>query len=463
MLSDHAWNGTDDNNRRHNAELRRKWAEELNRIAEHLIAECWNKLELVRSEHELVIFNSLSIPRSELIRMEMSYVMVPMYDNITLDFQIVEEDNKKFIYFVSPEVPCFGFRQLTFTQQPNTSSKDYSLIAEPLKLESPYYELKIDPQTGGISSLIHKVTGRELVYNDSLCRTSYFDGKEHPISSFSSDVVAIGSILARIKLTYSIDEIDVTNYVTVYNYLDRVDFDIRIYKPNSDKEERLCHIFPLLDKDAIIRIETTGAVIKPKLQPEGDLLPGADIRRFAVQGFLDISLPGGPGVTIAPLDAYALRLDLDQLAFEALGNDQNYREVVKDQDGITNFQFRYSLRAHTDGYNNAEAFEWSRSVANPLIISKGYLSNKKIQSHEIIIDPSRVIATCFKPAEEDGYIIRLWEIGCQSRDFSIYIKGYRKAFQTNLLELNIQELKLINNRISTNLKANGFTGIRLLH
>ncbi len=77
MLSDHAWNGTDDSNRRHNAELRRKWSEELNKIANHLITECWSSLELVESEHEFVIFNSLSIPRSELIKMELPYVMVP--------------------------------------------------------------------------------------------------------------------------------------------------------------------------------------------------------------------------------------------------------------------------------------------------------------------------------------------------------------------------------------------------
>ena len=95
-----------------------------------------------------------------------------------------------------------------------------------------------------------------------------------------------------------------------------------------------------------VRVETTAAVIRPYPQPEGDLLPGADTRRFAVQGFVDVSLPEGPGMTIAPLDAFALRMDLDPLSFEALGNDQNYRESIRDQHGVTDFRFRYSLRAH---------------------------------------------------------------------------------------------------------------------
>jgi hypothetical protein len=62
-----------------------------------------------------------------------------------------------------------------------------------------------------------------------------------------------------------------------------------------------------------------GAVERPKLQPEGDLLPGADTRRFAVQGFVDTSVPGGPGVTVVPLESFALRRDLGVgIAFGAL-------------------------------------------------------------------------------------------------------------------------------------------------
>ena len=69
-----------------------------------------------------------------------------------------------------------------------------------------------------------------------------------------------------------------------------------------------------------LRIETTAAILRPYAKPEGDLLPGADTRRFAVQGFVDCSPPGRVGVTLAPLDAYMLRLDQDVPAFEALGS-----------------------------------------------------------------------------------------------------------------------------------------------
>ena len=60
MLSDHAWNGTDDNNKRHNADLRRRWSEELNYIGDKLIQKSWKSLTLKGDKDHITLFNSLS-------------------------------------------------------------------------------------------------------------------------------------------------------------------------------------------------------------------------------------------------------------------------------------------------------------------------------------------------------------------------------------------------------------------
>jgi hypothetical protein len=131
-------------------------------------------------------------------------------------------------------------------------------------------------------------------------------------------------------------------------------------------------LFPLLM--LLLRAETPAAVIRPQLQPKGDLLPGADLRRLCVQGFIDASLPYGPGVTVAPPDAFLLRLDLGDPAFECLGNDQNYKEVSKSQNGEKEFRFRYSLCGHKGPYNQAAAVAWSRDVATPLLpVTRGFI------------------------------------------------------------------------------------------
>lgn len=265
-------------------------------------------------------------------------------------------------------------------------------------------------------------------------------------------------MLARLRVAGKAANIEVINYITVYADLDRVDFDLHVKKPVSTKEERLCQIFPILRDGATLRIETTGAVIRPKPQPEGDLLPGADTRRFAVQGFIDASLPDGPGVTIAPLDAFLLRLDLDAITFEALGNDQNYREVVQDQAGVTDFRFRYSLKAHSDAYDNAKSVAWSRSVAMPPIAARGEISTEQA----IAVNPDRAIATCLKPADDNGHIIRLWETAGLDKPIQVSAKGYKRIFLTDLLERNIEELKMVDGKVKFNMRAYGFAGLRLL-
>ena len=213
---------------------------------------------------------------------------------------------------------------------------------------------------------------------------------------------------------------------------------------------------------AFERFETTGAVIRPRPQPEGDLLPGADTRRFAVQGFVDVSMPGGPGVTIAPLDAFVVRRDLEPLTFEALGNDQNYKEVIRDQHGVREFRFRYALRAHSGPYRGAEAFAWSRSVASPLLAVRGHLPLPEQALPGVAVDPARAIATCLKPAEEQGQILRLWETAGQSGPLSLQVHGYRRAMRTDLLERDREELRIANGKVTLDLPAHGLAGVRLL-
>jgi alpha-mannosidase len=117
------------------------------------------------------------------------------------------------------------------------------------------------------------------------------------------------------------------------------------------------------------------------------------------------------------------------------------------------------LRAHTGGYNEAQAFAWSRSVANPLLTAIGSIDE---QAGNIVVPSERAIATCLKPAEDDGYIMRLWETGGQSGEVEFTVKGYRKVIQTDLLERDQRELPIVNDKVKLNLNAHGFASLRLI-
>jgi len=469
MLADHAWNGTDETNKKVNAQLRRNWSAELLRLSADLAQRGWTAMGLQQSRQDVAIFNSLGFPRSGLVSLEAPAGTGSIAAGTTaLSSQLVKEDGHSRLYFLSPKVEGFGAQALQFQTKSASRYRGGKLHTEATVLESPYYRLKVDERTGGISSLIHKATGTELASGDgsrTLGETIYFDGEEHRLSDTKSEVVATGPLLARLRVTGAVAGIKIVTLITVYAAFDRVDIETRIHKPVTTHEQRLTQVFPVMRPGARIQIETTGAVIRPEPQPAGDLLPGADTRRFAVQGFVDVSFPSRTGLTIAPLDSYALRQDLGAVTFEDLGNDQNYKEVIRDQDGVVDFHFRYSLRAYAGDFDRAQAFKWSRSVATPLEVTLGRLPMDRTARPPLEIDSKRVIATTLKPADDPsagGAILRLWETAGLTGPVKVQVQGYKRAIRTDLLERDQEEVPVVNGTISLNLRALGFGSVRLL-
>lgn len=470
MLSDHAWNGTDARNKRHNADLRRGWCQELGRLNQALQDRAWAALGIEPSNQHLLVFNPVGLTRKELVRIEAPVGDVEILSGRrAVPSQVIEEDGGRYLYFYPHTMPGFsiGEYELKVTLQEPVKSK--YLRATATELESPYYKLTVDPKTGGIGSLIHKATKTDLVRGKngrSMCQTVYYNGRECTLADVQSEVVAEGPLFARLRITGNTESIYVTNFVTVYERLDRVDFDVRIQKPVSDREERLCQVFPVMGDGSALRIETTGAVIRPELQPRGNLLPGADARRFAVQGFADVSTPGGAGVTIAPVDAFALRTDLGQVTFEALGNDQNYREVVQDQNGITQFRFRYALRGYSGAYSGPDAFSWSREATFPFLTTRAKLAKGSRGGVYLAVDPRRAITTCLKPADGDaalGFIARIWETADRAGPITISVGGFKEVWQTDLLERDQgKKLEIEKGKVTIDLQAHGLTSLRFV-
>ena len=465
MLADHAWNGAGDSNRDENARLRWSWGQDLRRRARQLTDRAWSATGLITDESHLTVFNPLSWPREDLVRAQVPETVAGVaQQGKPIPSQIVEEDGKRVLYFVSPKISAFGFLTFTLTPKPGSPAGVDAARATGHGLENSRYRLRIDAASGRIDSLVDKTTGHQIVIGsgNGIGDTVFFNGKEHRMENVNSQVVASGPVLARVKTTGFIpeDAIQVTTYTTLYAGIDRIDFDIRIHKPASTEQQRITHTFPVLAAGSVEHVEQMGAIVRPTPAPQGDLLPGADPMRLAVQGFVDASLPGGPGVTITPLEAFGLRQDLGGVTFEALGNDQNYKEANKAQDGQTDFRFRYALRTHSAAYDSAKAVQWSRSYMVPLLVTFGQVASRP-RPH-VDLDPARAVATAFKPAEERGTVMRIWETAGRSGPVSIGVSGYRNALLTDLLERDRHSLPIVDGRISIDLPANGFAAIRVV-
>jgi hypothetical protein len=457
MLGDHAWNGANPANQQENARLRREWSAELHRSAESLTRQAWQAAGLKSAgPDELTLFNPLGHSRSGLLRVEdMSLA------SRRPDVQEVQEDGKPVLYMVSPTVQAFSVLGVRLGARPAAVSKA-AVSGTANELDGPFYRVRVDPRTGGLKSVFYKPAGRELlVSNDgrTIGQTIFADEHEHTLSQIKSRLIAAGPVLARLEISGVDEGIDVTTFVTIYAALDRVDFDIRVHKPVSTQKQRLVQVFPVAAPGAVERIETTGAILRPRPQPDGDLVPGADSKRFAVQGFVDVSVPGAGGVTVAPIEAFALRRDLGGVTFEALGNDQNYHEVTQNQAGETDFRFRYSLAFHPRDYSAADLLQWSRSISMPLLVGHGHLNFSHLPAIRWASD--RAVAICLKPAEDTGVILRLWETAGQSAPIPVDANGYRQAVETDLLERERAVLPLRDHRVSLPIRPHGFATLRL--
>lgn len=465
MLGDHAWNGTDDANRRENASLRRRWADDLIDAARALAARAWEAARFEDRSDAVTLFNPTGLPRQDVVRLALppGRLMreVRGADGRALPSQPVVEDEQPVLYFVPPRLEGYATAALRLTS--GGPPPPTALTATPTNLDGPFYRLTVDPRTGGLASLVHKPTGRELVVPGprTLGQTVYFDGAEAAPDDVQSDVETIGPVLARLHVSCRTGPAETDLFVTLYAALDRVDLDYRVVKKPSAAEERLVHVFPVSAPGATLRLDTTGAVVRPRPAPEGDLVKGANTRRFAIQGFVDASSPGG-GVTIAPLDAFLLRNDLEPLSFEALGSDQNYKEVTKDQGGATEFRFRYALRAHAGDYDGADAFAWSRSVAMPIEATRGRISRTPAPGPAV--DPARAIVLALKPPDDPavrGVVVRLRETAGRSGPLVIGTGAWRRAVRLDLLEREGAPLPVTDGRLTLDVPAHGFAAVRL--
>jgi hypothetical protein len=467
MLSDHAWNGSNPANKLHNARLRQRWAEGLGTISRGLTSQAWEGLGLQEDGRFITVFNPLSFTNDVLVACDVPpWALSITSSGKALPTQFDEGQKGRRVTFVAKGVPAFGFREFALSPKaplppPVPFQANTAVVA------GPFYTLRLADDGSGIASLVHKRTGQELVHqvgNRILGQAVFFDGTEHKFEKTASTVAASGPVYIRLRITGELGPIRVTNDMVLYGDLDRVDLDVQFDKPPSTNEQRLLHFFPLGGVLRDCHIETTGAVICPAPQPEGDLLPGADTRRFAVQGFLDVSpAQAGGGATVSPIDAYMLRFDQGAPAFEPLGNDQNWREVTQDQDGVRQFRFRYSLRAHAAGFNNAAAMAWSRSVQAPLVYAKGRLPGRWLNRPLLDVNPQRAVVTCLKPVDDlrsAGLLVRVWETAGLSAPMRLVIPEARRAMLTDLLERPQGPFHPVRKRMDLFPRPHGFIAVQ---
>jgi len=137
-------------------------------------SEALAKLVGADSEHEFLVFNPLSWPRTDVVRVTLpagplreakgKLRVIDRRTGSPAKFQTAGDDA---ILVLAPNVPSLGYTVFVVKPEPAAAPAAASPAgpagATGRTIENRYYRITVDPKTGGLSSILDKETGRELV------------------------------------------------------------------------------------------------------------------------------------------------------------------------------------------------------------------------------------------------------------------------------------------------------------
>lgn len=148
-----------------------------------------DRIELKQQGHHIVVFNSLSFQRTDVVRLPRFEEKEPfdLIDNETgqkVPYQIVKLDSPQApvayaahryargqfekhelseLVFIAEDVPSLGYKTYRISPQEKTSTFESSINVDGASLENRFFKVAVDSQTGAIESIYDKELSRELV------------------------------------------------------------------------------------------------------------------------------------------------------------------------------------------------------------------------------------------------------------------------------------------------------------
>ena len=399
------------------------------------------------------------------------------------------------LVFVAEDVPGMGYKTYRLIPAPDSPVPESSLQIGENWMESRFYKIIVDSQTGAISSLFDKQMGREWVdpqaphgFNQLVARRSKTGVTSVPAHSRVTRGEK-GPVYASLIIQGDGPGCPQrTQEIILYDAIKRVDLYNRILRDATPLLE-LYFAFPFAVDQPRFRFEAGNAVI----EPIRDQLPGTNTAAYAVQHWVNVDDDRG-GVTWSSLEAPVVALGslwpspVSQAHHGASlpGFDQAFlRDPSGFQKGTiysyaavnnfrTNFQpvqvgealFRYSLTTHAGDFHpgSTRDFGWSASTPLEPVILLGPQDGKLPVSGSFCqVDPPDALLLTLKAAEDgDGLIIRL--AGTQGRPVQATIAlpfyDVASAIQANLVEEDDRPLPFDRHSLRVTIPADGLVTVR---
>ena len=400
------------------------------------------------------------------------------------------------IVFVAEEIPAMGYK--TYQVAPCEEWPEFSSgpAATGEVVEDRFFRLQLDPQRGAVISLVDKELGRDLVDRDAkhgfaqmIVRSSE-TGAEETIRVTDVCVSEAGPVYTTIRLKGETSCCPrVTEEITLYHALKRVDFAARMLRDSTPMRE-IYFAFPFLVKDPQFRFEATDSVI----EPTRDQWPGSNTDYYAVQHWADV-FNDEWGVVWAPLDtpmvefgglwpgyvsgahhgvtppdyghAFLRPGELRRGHIYSLVSYNNFRTNFINVHP-SEFLARYSFSTHKGDWRGGRAKEFGWNAVNPplAVWMNGPREGALPSSTSFCqVKPGNVVLLTFKRAEDGrGYIVRLIETEGKESETEVRVPclSILGAFDANLVEEDRRPLPCTRHAVKTVLRPFALATIRLV-
>ncbi len=373
------------------------------------------------------VFNTSSWDRTDLVTLS--------HEDSAIGDQVIDEDGSPVLsqrlsngqlVFVAHDMPSFGASR--FRLRPGACALLGNARAEPTRLISSDFFLRVNEQTGAIQFLFSRQVGRELVNSNATTELNDFfylpDSDPYGARRNGWPRITIkehGPLVAALLIESDAPGCkSLTRELRVIDGLNRVEMINTVDKLAVRSKEGVHFGYGFNVPKGTVRMDVGWAEVRPEL----DQIPASCKNWFSVQRWLDVSNDRF-GVTWSSVDAPLVELGgltanligsqsdpsvwLQHLAptqtiFSWVMNNHWHTNYRADQEGPV--VFHYALQPHWR-FAPEQAAQFGISCSQPLIAARA--SGKTPPASRLQLSTDTVIVSAFKPADDGGgWIVRLF-------------------------------------------------------
>ena len=443
------------------------------------------------SAPSVLVYNPLSWERTCIVQIALPDRPVDLVDveiGTPARQEVVTDGEEQCLAFLARGVPALGYR--VYRMEPADkwpTAAEPQRINAPATLDTPAFRLRLSPAAGGITSLVDRRTGRELLDTRkySLGQCIYDRSSAEPWGAkLEERILASGgqatwsggaALIGWAQMPLKLPELGPAMLRITWSAAGpELGVELRVDKRRCLQPETVFMAFPFRVPRGRFRYELPLAVA----EANADQLPNACRDWYAVQHFVDVS-NDSEGVTWATRDAFLAEFADIQTGrwlrelplssstiFANLMNNLWFTNYKADQEGP--MIFRFALLPHEGGFRRAEASRFGFEQANPVLtatVPAGQAGTLPGASASLLTltGPAAAVLTVKAPEAGEGLILRLYDLAGRTAQRTVRLPGpLRRAALCNLVEVDYKSLATEGSQAAVPLQAKGVATVRVV-